>query len=221
MNAPRYQIRRATPPVLLDWTGPGWCDASWGEVAEVRPEGGAHVPYTRFRMLADKTALYIQFRVEDCFVRSVCTEFQGAVCRDSCVEFFVAPIRDAGYFNFEVNASGVLHLWHIRDARRVGDGFADGRPISVSAIAQIDIQSTFSGVVDPEITVPTTWGIGIRVPFAFFEAELQRVVKPRDTWRANFYKLGSGTSHPHWISWAPIGRELNFHCPKWFGFLDF
>ena len=39
-------------------------------------------------------------------------------------------------------------------------------------------------------------------------------------WRANLYKCGDQTSHPHWASWAPIGEALNFHQPGFFGGLD-
>ena len=40
------------------------------------------------------------------------------------------------------------------------------------------------------------------------------------TWRANFYKCGDETSHPHWLSWSPV-KELNFHAPDDFGELKF
>ena len=36
---------------------------------------------------------------------------------------------------------------------------------------------------------------------------------PGDRWRANFYKCGDETSHPHWASWSPVGR-LDFHRPQ-------
>jgi hypothetical protein len=39
-------------------------------------------------------------------------------------------------------------------------------------------------------------------------------------WRANAFKCGDQTSHPHWASWAPIGEALNFHQPGRFGWLE-
>ena len=41
------------------------------------------------------------------------------------------------------------------------------------------------------------------------------------TWRANFYKCGDATSHPHWASWNPIGEKLSFHKPEYFGEIVF
>jgi len=38
--------------------------------------------------------------------------------------------------------------------------------------------------------------------------------------RANFYKCGNETSHPHWLSWMPLA-ERNFHDPSSFGQLVF
>ena len=41
------------------------------------------------------------------------------------------------------------------------------------------------------------------------------------TMRANFYKCGDNTSHPHWGAWNSIGDELNFHQPAQFVLLKF
>jgi hypothetical protein len=59
------------------------------------------------------------------------------------------------------------------------------------------------------------------VPFAFFERYVGKTpLLPGDRWRANFYKCGDATSHPHWASWSPV-RELNFHRPDDFGTILF
>jgi hypothetical protein len=39
-------------------------------------------------------------------------------------------------------------------------------------------------------------------------------------WRANFYKCGHDTSHPHRGAWSPVD-ELNYHLPRCFGRLGF
>ena len=36
--------------------------------------------------------------------------------------------------------------------------------------------------------------------------------------RANFYKCGDKTAHPHYLSWSPIHTEKpDFHRPEFFG----
>ncbi len=102
-----YTIHK-TAPVPLEAVD--FALAEEGRVSYVRPESSAHHPETRFRVLHDGVALYLQFRVEDAHVRSVQTEYQGPVYTDSCVEFFVQPVTGKGYFNFEINAGGTLLL---------------------------------------------------------------------------------------------------------------
>jgi len=64
-----------------------------------------------------------------------------------------------------------------------------------------------------------TWGVGFCVPVALFEAFTGPLGKlSGQAWRANFYKCGDKTSHPHWASWAPI-TQPDFHMPDCFGVL--
>ena len=36
--------------------------------------------------------------------------------------------------------------------------------------------------------------------------------------RANFYKCGDKTAHPHFLSWSPVSTEKpDFHRPEFFG----
>ena len=76
-------------------------------------------------------------------------------------------------------------------------------------------------VVDPEITAKKTWQLVFRIPFALlaqYSGSLS--IEKGAVWRANFYKCGDETSHPHWASWRPVDA-LNFHLPRCFGYLQF
>jgi hypothetical protein len=45
---------------------------------------------------------------------------------------------------------------------------------------------------------------------------------PGVTWRANFYKCADKTSHPHWLTWAPVNYpKPKFHLPEYFGRIEF
>jgi hypothetical protein len=78
-------------------------------------------------------------------------------------------------------------------------------------------------IVDPEIEEPITWSVGYALPIDL----LQRycAVRPPQSgavWRANFYKCADNTSHPHWLTWAPVDYPRpNFHLPRYFGVLVF
>jgi hypothetical protein len=44
----------------------------------------------------------------------------------------------------------------------------------------------------------------------------------RGRWRVNFYKCADRTSHPHWLTWAPVDSPApNFHLPDAFGIMEF
>lgn len=171
-------------------------------------------PETLFRVVHCDEGLRLRFEVKDCFVRSVCTETNGPVCKDSCVEFFFQPEGAAGYVNIEVNPCGTAHISLIRDPRRVPGGFADRCFPDASGIR---IATSHSGIIDPETAAD--WFVAIEVPYAFMH-RVWGAGFSRRRFRANFYKCGDATSHPHWASWAPIGEKLDFHAPEYFGVLE-
>ncbi len=185
------------------------------------------------------SGLYIIFDVRDRYVQCLQTQPQSMVCRDSCVEFFVEPRPGAGYFNFEINCGGTP-LVHYNTPG--GAGAARGRadapvgcpqdlgseggkritPVSADLLGQLRIYHSLPQLVQPERPEAVNWRIEYFIPLALFE----RYLGPfgdlaGQTWRGNFCKCADRTSHPHWATWAPIGTELDFHQPRYFGTLRF
>ena len=221
----QYVIRRtdAQPELAGNWDGPIWSRADTLDVAEFRTErGDAHRPKTQARLLYDAESLYGVFRVEDRYVRAVHTEFNACVCRDSCVEFFVKPKADKGYFNMEFSCGGALLMYYIVDATPAPNGnFLDYTELTPEDGAQVAVYHSMPGVVEPEIQAPTTWFLEFRVPLALYEKYAGGIGDPAgQEWTANFYKCGDQTSHPHWASWAPIDK-LSFHRPHCFAPIQF
>jgi len=188
--------------------------AEEGRVAMVRPESNGPAPETRFYVLHDGKALYVQFCVKEKYVRSIQTAYQSPVYTDSCVEFFVQPVRGKGYFNLEINAGGTLLASYIEDPTRGVNGFAKWTPMNLDWASQLEIRSSLPRVVEPEQALD--WTLRYRLPWAL----LERYTGPftDNSWRGNFYKCGNATSHPHWVSWAPLTAR-NFHLPECFGSL--
>jgi len=221
----KYVIRRAVkhPELEGKWEGRAWKDVDTIEIAGFRPEGSDHRPETHVKLLYDDEGIYGIFQVKDCYVRCVHTEFQGPVCRDSCVEFFVQPAGGEEYFNFEFNCGGALL------ARCVQDPFRESLEADLRAYkilspedgAQVGIYHSMPRVVEPEITEETEWIIEFFIPFSLlakYVGELGEIAGRE--WRANLFKCGDKTSHPHWVSWAPLD-ECNFHLPRCFGVIQF
>jgi hypothetical protein len=218
-----YTIRRAAGPVRVEaaWDDPARATAETMVVGSFWPKASDHRPKTEFRLLWDDDALHGMFRVEDQYVRAVQTVFNGSVCADSCVEFFVQPAGGAGYCNFEFNCCGVLLASHIEDETRLPGGFAQWRPWTQEEGRQVAVAASLTGPIPEERVGACVWTLAFRIPFAPLLACTGAPQPERGAvWRANVYKCGDRTSHPHWGAWQPVDM-LNFHLPRCFGELRF
>lgn len=216
----QYVIKKGELSVspVADWSAPAWRKAETLEVADYPWPDSGHRPVVHARLMYDQDTLAVMFHVEDRYVRAVARQFQDGVCRDSCVEFFVSPLPDSlEYFNFEVNCGGTMLLHHCPSPKDRAAG-KSWIPVSDEDGAAIKMAHTMPKNVDPEITEPTIWTIEYHVPFSLFEKYAGNISHEKgDQWRANFYKCGDQTSHPHWGSWAPVNTEKpNFHVPECF-----
>jgi hypothetical protein len=218
----KYQVHKLTEPMTLDgdWTKKAWKNVPPLELTHFMGKEPEHRPKTQAKVAYDAEGIYVIFRVEDRFVRAVAKAHQDAVCRDSCVEFFFVPGPDraVGYFNLEMNCGGTMLLYYIkRPLREDPNGYM---PVDCSPI---DVFHSLPKIVDPEITVATTWVVEYRIPYSLLERYCQ-VTRPKagGTWLANFYKCADATSHPHWLTWAPVNNpQPDFHLPKFFDTLEF
>ena len=219
-------IRRAPQPPDLD-APPGagaWAASDLFHVDQFHPDGTDHRPATTARVLYDDEALFVQFDVDDRFVRAVQTEFQGPVCTDSCVEVFFWPAPALGYFNLEMNCGGTLLWQYYPDVAPPPPGQWRHRVQPTADEAAAIVRRTSLALpVEPELTVPTRWRLAVRLPFAALRPYIGDAAFPAPgaQWRMNLYKCGDRTSHPHWAAWSPIGEKLSFHQPAVFGMMTF
>lgn len=201
----------------------GWNKAEIGKIDFFHPRSSAHRPATIVRGIYDREHLHVRFDVRDRFVRCLNTEYQSLVSGDTCVEFFVEPQRGKGYFNFEMNCGGALLLYYIEDPTRMPDRlFRKYSQVPPELGRQVQIAHSLPRVVDPEIVEPVDWWLSVRIPRSLFAHYVGPVdCEPGVKWRGNFFKCASESSHPHWGCWSPIGEQLRFHQPEYFGELLF
>ena len=218
----QHLVRRATArPLTAAWDDPLWSAAEPLAIDCFRPEGSDHRPRVQARLLHTGDAVCGIFRVEDRYVRCVHTGFQDPVYEDSCVEIFLQPKPDAGYLNFEMNCGGALLSTHIRDHRRVPGGFAAFSRLSDVEGRRLRVRASLEAPIDPELPGPLVWTLAFEIPSAVLEGRVGPLGPlSGQQWRANLFKCGDKTSHPHWASWSPVD-ELNFHLPGCFGLLRF
>jgi hypothetical protein len=220
---PSYRVRKATAkPPVGKWNDPVWQKADTVQVNHFYAKSSDHHPVVQARMLYDEQGVYVLYDVQDQYVLSTHTGHHAAVCRDSCVEFFLRPKPEKGYFNFEINCGGHLLLYYIEDARKVAGGFAKSMPLPDGDMDTVKIEHSLPEVVQPERTEPTHWWLQAFIPWGLFEKYMGKVTPVSgQTWKGNFYKCADESSHPHWASWAVVGGELNFHQPQYFGEIHF
>ncbi|MBN1942618.1 MAG: carbohydrate-binding family 9-like protein [Phycisphaerae bacterium] len=216
--------RPAPPPSGAAWDGEYWRDVPVLRVDQFRPEGSDHRPVVEAKLAHSSDAMHVFFRVQDRYVRAVAEKLNDMVCRDSCVELFLQPPGRGEYINFEVNCGGTMLASFVEDPTRpdMHSPMAKSTSLTPRQAARVNIEASLPKIVEPEITEPTEWTVRYSIPVALFEEFFGPLgdLSGR-TWRANLYKCGDQTSHPHWASFSPVSGALNFHQPACFAPLHF
>lgn len=141
-------------------------------------------------------------------IRCECTERDGPVYTDSCLELFLMPVNgDSRYVNFEINKNGV-YLSQIGEKR-------DGR-IFIKEITPLE------PVITPfELTEngKTAWGCEIFLPDSFIADAYKTDYSTKEgKIKGNFYKCADSSITPHYGAFSPVTTlPPGFHNPDCFG----
>ena len=217
----KYKVSKLKSPLKID---ADWNKAQWKNVETIKIENymgtvSAFKPSVEAKMMYDQDNVYVIFHVKDRFVRSLVQEYNGNVSGDSCVEFFFAPDSNfpLRYFNLEINAGGTPLIYYISKP------WSEFVKLESTEIKEIEIAHSLPSKVDPEITDPVSWTIEYRIPISML-SKFSNVSRPAPgiVWKANFYKTGSQTSNPNYLTWNVVDNpKPNFHLPQFFGTLIF
>ena len=216
-----YLVSKLKKPMKIDGN---WNKAQWKKIETIKIDNymgtvSPFKPTVEAKMIYDTDNVYVIFRVKDQFVKSIVTEYNGNVSGDSCVEFFFSPDSNEPlkYFNLEINAGGTPLIFYVTKA------LTEFVKLQAPDIKQIEIAHSLPSVVDPQITEPVTWTIEYRIPLSMLK-KFSNVTNPAPgvIWKANFYKTGSRTSNPNYLTWNFVDNpKPNFHLPQFFGVLKF
>lgn len=140
--------------------------------------------------------------------RAVFTKRDDPVYRDSCLEFFVAPLAEREeYINIETNSKGVFLC-------EFGKG-RDNRALVSTLTESSPCVKAFTG----ESADGLFWGVEIKLTKDFL-SELYNTHKENidfKTVRANFYKCGDDCDTPHYLAFSPVTTlPPGFHNPQCF-----
>jgi hypothetical protein len=171
-------------------------------------------PDVRFNIAYSDREILLKYYIKEKYFKAEKTTTNQMVCEDSCVEFFISPPNDSGYYNFEFNAIGTCLL-------------GTGTCRTDRLLAPAEIISKIRRMTSPQKkpvkdkNEEFIWTITIAIPKeVFFHHEIEELTGK--TFRANFYKCGDKLPEPHYITWNPVGTpEPDFHQPGFFGLLKF
>lgn len=167
------------------WNETGYC-----------PEARAYVGF-------DGNALHVLMCAKEETVQAKVATFGGAVCVDSCLEFFFMPFpeKDQSYLNIEVNAAGAAHI-------AVGNGRL-GRTVLKSVPEGFNIAaSKHEGA---------WWAVSYCIPNKFLYQVFEGNLGWGSEFNGNFYKCDESI-HPHFGTWSMVeAPQPDFHRPECFG----
>ena len=70
----------------------------------------SYQPEVGYRIAHSDSLLFLKYYVKEEHILAQRKDPNSAVHRDSCVEFFIDPLQDGNYYNFEFNCIGTTHL---------------------------------------------------------------------------------------------------------------
>lgn len=176
------------------------------------PQTFPYAPLCSGRIARAEDALVVDFRVSGLDLRAQNTEDNGRQWEDSCVEVFIQDPEDKTYYNFEINALGKV-LACCGETREGRERRPEEEMEDILRFGQLEAEGPLDegGI--------WTWRVGVVIPFELIGIDPENL--PHCI-RANFYKCGDKTAHPHYLSWNPIDTpKPDFHRPDFFGELIF
>ena len=165
-------------------------------------------PVTIFTIGRSNDALFIDFFVRGNYLRAVNYKNNTPVSEDSCVEFFMQIPGSKEYWNFEFNCIGTANVSH-REKRENPTRLTD------QEIAMIERYASCGNRPFEEMEGVFAWNLTVKIPFKLVGLDKDNLP---EYLLANFYKCGSKTGLPHYLSWSPIDTpKPDFHRPEFFG----
>lgn len=165
-------------------------------------------PKTLFKIGIVEDDIVVYLKCYEKSPRTVYSKRDEPIYKDSCLEFFVAPIENrTEYINIESNSNGAFlcEFGSEKHNRRLVKSFAVSSPI-VKAFSGEDGSGAY-------------WGVAVTLTKQFI-CEVYGVTENElslNKIRANFYKCGDDCEIPHYIAFSPVTTlPPGFHNPECF-----
>ena len=170
-------------------------------------------PITQFNIGRSKDSIFIKFSVRGSMLRAIYSNDQDPVNEDSCVEFFCMQVGADKYTNFEFNCIGTCSA-STRKSRT-----QDVVPFTQEELNTIKRAPSIGRRAFNEMEGMFEWELTVSIPFVLMNIDPLNLPEKI---LGNFYKCADGTDSMHFVTWSPVKTEKpDFHCPEYFGELNF
>ncbi len=167
-----------------------------------------HLPLVELHLAYTEEGLWLDYAVDGQDIRTLSPADGNYVHTDSCVEFFMQHEAGDSYINFEFNAAGICYAAHHQSIE-------ESTLLSEEEFNSIKRWGSHLGQKLNIENEAVQWYLTVFIPWQTMGYKDGKAPK---NFRANFYKCGDETAHPHFVSWNAIAEENPaFHRPQFFG----
>lgn len=163
-------------------------------------------PDTYFKMGVVGEVLVATLKCYEENPKAVYSKRDEPMYKDSCLEFFVAPLEEKEeYINVEMNSKGAFlcEFGKGKYDRVFVSSLTDSSPI-VDAFKGEDMNGAF-------------WGVTVKLTKTFLRELYKTENIDFTTVKANFYKCGDDCDVPHYLAFSPVTTlPPGFHNPECF-----
>lgn len=171
-------------------------------------------PEVKFRIAHMGDQIILKFYVREKNILAQASSFNGDVYKDSCVEFFISPLANGMYYNFEFSCIGIPHVGY-------GAGRHNRQLLPVDILKTIKTISSLGTEPFAERHGDFSWELFIRIPLACFLNDTIKLFSGLSS-KGNFYKCGDELAEPHFVTWNPVKTENpDYHQYGFFGDIQF
>ena len=174
----------------------------------------SYKPEVKFRIVHIGDQILLKFYVREKNIGAKTSIINGDIYKDSCVEFFISPLANGIYFNFEFNCIGIPHVGY-------GAGRHDRQLLPVDVLQTIKTRSSLGTEPFAERHGDFSWELFIQIPVSCFLTESIELFNGLSS-KGNFYKCGDELAEPHFVTWNPVKTENpDYHQYGFFGDIQF
>lgn len=213
---PRYEVKRATRPIVIDGTPDerAWESASTMEFVFPWNTQTGPRQKTTARLLWDDDYLYVAYECDDTDIVAVHTERDDPTYLDDAVEIFInpKPSQTSIYFGLEMNVRAVLYDYVMFESRYAFKRFN---------MQGLKLATNIRGTLNMRRDEDHGWSLELAIPWVNFEELAKRPVSG-DVWTANLNRWDGVEPNRRLSMWSdPLQPQPHPHVPARFGQLVF